>query len=74
MNKGITLNELAAMVVEALKADYGNKHVVISGDDEGNSFHTLFYGFTCDKSEIEAISSMGLLHDNNNPEEIIILG
>ena len=35
-----------------MKAGNGKRHIIISGDDEGNSFHELFYGFSPCKDAI----------------------
>jgi hypothetical protein len=29
-----------------IKAGYGKRRIMITSDDEGNSFHELFYGFS----------------------------
>ena len=52
----------------------GEKKIMISRDDEGNGFHTLFYGFTTDKKDIEMLSE---LFDNccgNEASDVVILG
>lgn len=46
INKGITINELAQECLKQIKMGNGNNRILISGDDEGNSFHELFYGFS----------------------------
>lgn len=42
----ITVNELKCLCDEQIKAGNGNKQIMISSDDEGNSFHHLFQGYT----------------------------
>jgi hypothetical protein len=44
--KGITIEQLYKECAKQMKAGNGNRHIMISGDDEGNSFHELFYGFS----------------------------
>ncbi len=43
--KGITVMQLLQECMKQMKAGNGNRHVMISGDDEGNNYHELFYGF-----------------------------
>lgn len=72
MNIGITVKELAQLCLEQIKMGNGDKHVLISSDDEGNEYHTLFYGFTSDKETIEELSPY--FHDRNDTKNAIILG
>ena len=46
--KGITIEQLYFECVKQMKAGNGKRHILLSGDDEGNSFHELFYGFSPD--------------------------
>ena len=69
MNKGLTVKQLLKACIEQVSLGNGDKHIVISSDDEGNSYHTLFYLF----SEVEE-GTEALFHDGNIPEETIILG
>lgn len=69
---GITVKMLRAMCNEAVAKGYGDKTVLISCDDEGNGFHTLYFGFTTDKNEIEMWEY--LFHDRNNPNNVVLLG
>lgn len=50
--KGITIMQLYAECVKQINAGNGKRHIMISGDDEGNSFHELFYGFSPCKDAI----------------------
>ena len=68
----VTVNMLLKYCKEQVKKGNGDKVVLISSDDEGNGFHTLFYEFTDDKESLEALSE--LFHDGNNPDEVVILG
>lgn len=72
MEKGITIRELLKMCQIQVAKGNGNKHILISGDDEGNSFHTLFYGFTDDTTELNYI--LEIEHDNHTIDEIVALG
>ena len=72
MNKGITVRELAKDLNKAIEQGYGDRHILISGDDEGNSFHTLFFSLSCDEDMIE--QALELEHDNHTPDEVVVLG
>lgn len=45
---GITIEQLYAECVKQMESGNGKRHIMISGDDEGNSYHELFYGFSPD--------------------------
>lgn len=49
---GITIMQLYAECVKQINAGNGKRHIMISGDDEGNSYHELFYGFSSCKDAI----------------------
>jgi len=67
---GIKVKELYALCAGQIKRGNGDKHILISDDDEGNGFHTLFCGFT---EEVEDFLS--LEHDRtHNKDNCIILG
>ena len=55
MAKAITVHELLQECLRQVKNGNGKKHILISGDDEGNSYHELFFSFSPDLkgSEIE---------------------
>ena len=72
--RGITVKVLKKLVDEQVKLGNGDKEVLLSCDDEGNGYHTLFYGFTTEEESLKALSGWGLFHDNNDPNEIVILG
>lgn len=72
MNKGITVYELAQMCVEQIKKGNGDKHILISNDDEGNGYHTLFYALD---DSIENIRyALEMEHDHHTENEVVILG
>ena len=50
-NLGLTVKQLKTFCNEQIKKGNGNKHVLISCDDEGNGFHTLFYAFSDSDTE-----------------------
>lgn len=49
---GITIMQLYAECVKQINAGNGKRHIMISSDDEGNSYHELFYGFSPCKDAI----------------------
>lgn len=67
---GITVEALCLYCMEEIAKGNGQKHIQISMDDEGNGFHTLFYGFTDKKDAIDAYD----YHDDVNKKKIILLG
>lgn len=69
---GVTVKELLKACEEQVKKGNGDKIVLISNDDEGNGFHTLFYQFTDKLENIKGYSDC--FHDNNNPENVVLLG
>ena len=71
-NKGITVNKLFTLCKEQIAKGNGNKHILISDDDEGNGFHTLFYGLDDSKDLLEYAIEME--HDDHDINEIIVLG
>ena len=72
--KGITVKQLRTFCNKAIKEGNGDKTILISSDDEGNSYHTLYYEFITDKKIIDELHNYGLFHDNNNSDDIVILG
>lgn len=72
--EGITVKTLKKLVDEQIKLGNGDKEVLLSCDDEGNGYHTLFFGFTAETEDLKTLSEWGLFHDNNNPNEVVILG
>lgn len=53
MNLGLTVKELYAACLEQMEKGNGDKHIIISDDDEANGFHTLFYQFVDEKEELK---------------------
>lgn len=70
----ITVNELSKICLEQIAKGNGAKQIIISNDDEGNGYHSLFYGFTDDLNTIKQIKDFDGFHDGNNPNDIVILG
>lgn len=74
INGAVSVNILARLCLEQIKKGNGEKQIVISSDDEGNSYHTLFFGFTDKPEMMKELSEYGLLDDDNDPTEIVVLG
>lgn len=72
MDKGITVRELAKDLLGAIRQGYGDRHILISDDDEGNGYHTLFFSLSWDDDMIK--QALELEHDNHTPDEVVILG
>lgn len=73
-NLGITVNMLEEFCKEQIKKGNGKKHILISDDDEGNGFHTLFYGFT-DSNTVGFKELLEMEHDGTHtPDNCVILG
>ena len=71
---GITVKTLHKLINEQIKAGNGDKTVLISCDDEGNGFHTLYYGFTSTQESVDQFAEYGLFHDGNDPKSVVLLG
>ena len=71
---GFTVNELLKECQKLVKSGYGDRVVLLSDDDEGNGFHTLYYNFTIDKENIKVYADEGLFHDDNDPNTVVLLG
>jgi hypothetical protein len=70
----ITVEKLLLLCKQEVEKGNGKKQILISNDDEGNGFHSLFYDFTSDKDALQLYADEGMFHDNNNVDDIIILG
>ena len=69
----ITVKQLLKACKEEIAKGNGDKHILISGDDEGNSFHELFYLFTHMKGkDISYGLPFGVSEDDVNAKYIIL--
>lgn len=71
---GLTVKDLLRECQRAIRNGYGNKIVLISQDDEGNGFHTLWYGLQCDKKEVKETLEWCPAHDDNDADDVVLLG
>ena len=69
----ITVKQLLKACKEEVAKGNGDKHILISGDDEGNSFHELFYLFSHLKGEYISYGlPFGVSEDDVNAKYIIL--
>lgn len=72
--KTVTVKDLLEACKEQVKKGNGNKAVLLSNDDEGNGFHTLYYLFTDNKKSIKQYADAYMFHDDNDPNKVVLLG
>ncbi len=53
--KALTINDLLKECMKQVRRGNGDKVIMISSDDEGNSYHYLWYAFTTIKEMEEPI-------------------
>lgn len=59
--KALTIKDLKKACEEEIRKGNGNKTIMISSDDEGNSYHYLWYAFTPMEIMEEPIEFQGKL-------------
>ncbi len=69
-----TVLDLCLACMRLIDDGKGDKKILISDDDEGNGFHSLYCGFTDDTEEIKTIKESCYFADDNNPEDVVLLG
>lgn len=70
--KEMTVKDLSMACRAQIVKGNGDKIVLLSDDDEGNGYHTLYYLFTDSKESVEAC--LELEHDRHNVDDVVILG
>ena len=70
----LTIKDLKRFVDKQIEKGNEDKFIVISDDNEGNSYHGLFYQFTDDIGEIKMLSDMIYDSVEVDPNKIVILG
>lgn len=73
-NLGLTVKQLTQLCMEQCKKGNGDKHVLISDDDEGNGYHTLFYSFTDSDTEGFELLLADEHDGTHNKDNCVILG
>ena len=81
MNRQMTVKKLLKLCQEEVKKGNGDQFIVVADDNEGNSYHGMFYGFSdAIELDIQAREFGGSIENDiydscyTKPEEIIILG
>ena len=71
----IKLKDLYQACKEQMEAGYGEKSLVVAADNEGNSYHGMFYTLTVITPE-NVDGFVGLIGDNAEPNihNIIVVG
>lgn len=71
----IKLKDLHEACKKLMKEGHGDKHLIISGDNEGNSYHGMFYTLTVITPENKD-GFIGLIGDNaeSNLMNLIVVG
>lgn len=73
----LTVKQLHALLSEEIAKSNGDKKIVVADDNEGNSYHGLFYGITSDLDKVkENIEYSNGLYDSQEKDlnKIVILG
>ena len=70
--KEMTVKDLAMACKQQIAKGNGDKIILLSDDDEGNGYHTMYYLFTDSKESVAAC--LELEHDDHNADEVVILG
>lgn len=70
----LTVRELLKACQQQVTMGNGDKIVLLSNDDEGNGFHTLYFAFTADLKTLTLFRLGGMFHDHNDPKDVVILG
>ena len=73
MEKYITVKQLFDFCKKEIESWNADKHILITWDDEWNSYHWLFYAFNDDYDEIKECEEFWLIHDDWLDLENVIL-
>lgn len=68
----ITVKVLKQIVDEAVKAGKGDARVFISADEEGNSYHGLFYGITSLDTDDGRTYILPLCEDGATENDVVL--
>jgi len=71
--KQLTVQDLKVECDTLIAKGLGDKKVLISQDDEINGYHALWWGFDSDLGSIKEAARYDLFHDNDNPEDVVLL-
>lgn len=70
----LDINKLAQDLLEEIIKGNGDKKIFISSDDEGNSFHRLFYTIDTSPEYLDEIRADNPCMEDFNNEQIALLG
>lgn len=70
----LDINKLAQDLLEEIIKGNGDKKIFISSDDEGNSYHRLFYTIDTSPEYLEEIRADNPCMEDFNNEQIALLG
>lgn len=76
-NGQLTVRELYQDLRQLMREGRGDDYIVVSDDEEGNSYHGIFYGATADPKDIrECIEFSNGLYGSvtDDPNKLIIIG
>lgn len=76
MEKATTVRRLMELCAEQIRRGNGEKQILMSGDDEGNSFHELFFGFTYEEEDVAGLWDLAdpWVRRMGKPEDYVVLG
>lgn len=72
--KGVKVKDLHKALTEQILKGNGDNYILISDDDEGNGYHTLYYMIEDNRETIKQCDEYGLFHDEHNPDDVVLLG
>lgn len=58
MEKALTIKDLHSALETAIMNGYGDKKILLSSDDEGNSYHEMFFGMSIVEECVCSISQL----------------
>jgi len=67
--KGLTIQEMKIWCDNAVKEGFGDRLILVAGDDEGNSYHALYSGFGIPDDDFFTGSFAPALYANVAPNE-----
>ena len=74
MEKALTIKDLHSALETAIMNGYGDKKILLSSDDEGNSYHEMFFAMSMARDCISSDCQLpyGVTMDEANNEYVIL--
>ena len=74
MEKALTIKELHSALGNAIKDGYGDRKILLSSDDEGNSYHEMFFAMSMARDCVSSDCQLpyGVTMDEANNEYVIL--